>query len=169
MKATLALSAAIVLGFLLHPEGWGLHPADPFTSELLSHQFAHNSWEHLVANLVTFLAFGTWFERRAGALATAALFLLAGALGGLTEALADPGYTGAIVGASGGVSAFLGVFARLERWAPLIVIPVLGAYSWEALDMAGSNADWSHLTGFAVGLLCALFIQPVQSKEVSHA
>lgn len=154
MKATLSLATLLLLCFLASPVGWGL-TTQPDGSQLVSHLFVHNSWSHLAANLLTLLVFGAWFERKQGAAALLALFLGAGVLSGLAEVWADPGYTGAIMGASGGLSAFLGAFARFERWAALVVLPILAYYSWQALVPGGPNADWAHLAGLVIGLVWA--------------
>jgi membrane associated rhomboid family serine protease len=154
---TALLSVLLVVCFLLAPAGWGLAPASPAGPELFTHLLVHRDWSHLGGNLVTLLAFGWWFERRRGPLELLLLVTAAGALSGYVEALADPTYPGAIVGASGGLAALLGAFGRFERWAFVVVLPVLALFSWEALDPAGTNADWAHLTGFAVGLVWATF------------
>ena len=170
---TLALAVLLVTCFLLAPTGWGLAPASPVGAELVTHLLVHQDWEHLGANLSVLLAFGWWFERRRGPVELLALLLGAGALSGLVEVAANPNYPGYIVGASGAVSALLGAFGRFERWAFLVVVPVLGFYCWEALDPAGPNADWAHLAGFAVGLLWALLApahrEPTAEPPQCHA
>lgn len=156
MKATICLATSFLLAFLLSPSGWALSPeAEP--SQLVSHLFAHNSWSHLGANVCTLLLFGTLFERRQGPLRTLALFLVAGVLSGLAETYADPGYTGVVLGASGGLSAFLGTFARESRAAAWFVLAVLAYYSIQALIPGGPNADWAHLAGLSIGLLWTTF------------
>ena len=61
---TFALSALLVICFLLAPTGWGLAPSSPAGAELFSHLLVHQSWMHLGNNVVTLLAFGYVFERR---------------------------------------------------------------------------------------------------------
>lgn len=162
---TFLLAFAFLICFLLAPAGWVLAPSEPVGAELVTHLFTHRDLEHLAANTVTLLGFGFVFERRRGPIETLALFLVAGSFAGAIECAADPTFPGAILGASGGVAAFLGAFARFERWAWLIVLPVLALFSFEALNPAGPNADWAHLSGFFVGLQWALLAPARQPAD----
>lgn len=155
---TWLLVALLVLCFVLAPVGWALHPTDPSGPELVLHLLVHKDWEHLGANAVTLLGFGWWFERHRGAPETLLLFASGGAVAAVVEVASDPGFPGAILGASGAVAAFLGAFGRLERWAWIVVVPTLGTFTWGVLDGAPNHANYAHLAGFAWGLLWVLLV-----------
>lgn len=110
---------------------YGLQPIDLFAiypgslpfeelRTLVTHIGLHGGWLHLGFNVLAFLSFGSAVERAFGALGMAALFLVAGVVGGVTHGvweIAAVELTGAIdtrhlafplIGASGAVSGVIG-------------------------------------------------------------
>lgn len=142
--------------------------------------FVHSSWLHLLGNLAYLWVFGMPVERRLGPLSLALVFLLGGALANLIVALQMPQLDTAVIGASGAVSAVvgaylalfpgrriglylpLGMFVQFVRVSALLVIG-----SWFTLQLVYSlfgpisrtMAWWTHLAGFAVGLIFALLVR----------
>ena len=133
----------------------------PFT-----HIFIHGGWMHLVFNGVMLTALGTFFAREFGDKVALVLFILSG-LGGAALFLAlNWGGTFPLIGASGAVSGFFGVFLIMIQkrggfnqfgavqkygslpiiafWLAFMIITTLifGGHSWEA-----------HIGGFLTGIM----------------
>lgn len=173
---------------------WGFQPAlvsghlsalfagwpDPGLVGLVTAVFAHASWLHLVGNLAYLWVFGIPVERALGHARFLAVFVLLGALGNLVVALGMSDLERTIIGASGGVSAVIGVYlglfprGRIGLWLPLGLYPqfaripaLLVIASWFTLQvfyivfgpMSDAVAWRTHLAGFAAGLLVALAVR----------
>jgi len=142
--------------------------------------FAHASWLHLVGNLAYLWVFGIPVERALGHARFFAVFVLLGAFGNLVVALGMPELERTIIGASGGVSAVIGVYlglfprGRIGLWLPLGLYPqfaripaLLVIASWFTLQvfyivfgpMSDAVAWRTHLAGFAAGLIVALAVR----------
>ena len=142
---------------------------------LLTHQFLHGSWPHVILNALGLLAFGAPVARllgpggRGGVLFLA-FFLVCGVLAGLGFVLLHPGGVQAVVGASGAVAGLMAAASRLiERPGRLGGFgsrPVIGmAAGWLAINIlaavfgtlpgaGGAGIAWeAHLAGYAAGLL----------------
>lgn len=197
-----ALALSVTLSTLLVPEAmvggwvdfWGFKPsrisellgALPEFGEssglvaLISALFAHATWWHLAGNVAYLWVFGIPVERALGHLRFIAIFLLLGALANLFVALNIPDLERTIIGASGGVSAIVGVYLglfpsrRIGLWLPLGLflqfarIPALLVIgSWFALQvlytvfgpMSDAVAWRTHVAGFVAGVLVALVIR----------
>ncbi|MEF8773985.1 MAG: rhomboid family intramembrane serine protease [Halobacteriales archaeon] len=134
--------------------------------------FAHSpvGFAHIAFNSIALYFFGPIVERRVGSKAFAALFLMAGAVAGLSQVGVAilTNETAAVLGASGAVMAVLGVLTVLN--------PNLRVYLWFVLPMplwvltigfallslvfvgaggigAGNVAHLAHLSGLGIGLL----------------
>ena len=175
-------------------ESWGFRPAQ--ISELVSSGasfrnslvfgslvsalFAHSSWLHLAGNLAYLWVFGITVERALGHLRFIGVFLLLGALANLFVALRIPDLERTIIGASGGVSAVIGVYLglfparRIGLWLPLGLflqfarIPALLVIgSWFTLQvlytvfgpMSDAVAWRTHVAGFVAGVGIALIFR----------
>lgn len=144
---------------------------------LVSALLIHTSWLHLLGNLVYLWVFGVPLERRLGWLGMIVVFVVGGALANLFVAWRLPELTAPIIGASGAVSAvvgaYLGLFPahRIGMFLPLglylqfaRVPAVLVIGSWFTLQLVytvlgpitGVVAWWTHMAGFALGLMFAL-------------
>lgn len=147
--------------------------------------FAHSTWLHLAGNLAYLWVFGIPVERALGHLRFAVVFLLLGALANLFVALRIPDLERTIIGASGGVSAIIGVYLglfpgrRIGLWLPLGLflqfarIPALLVIgSWFALQLLytvfGPMSDavaWrTHVAGFVAGVVVALLIRSTSRR-----
>jgi membrane associated rhomboid family serine protease len=147
---------------------------------LVSALFIHASWLHLMANMVYLWVFGMPLERRLGALGMVLVFVFCGALANLFVTIRLPELTSPIVGASGAVSAVIGAFLGLFPSRRIGMLLPLGIYlqfarvpavlvigSWFTLQLVytvlgpitGVVAWWTHMAGFALGLIFALLVR----------
>jgi len=162
--------------------GWGL-------LKLISALFAHSSWLHLFGNLAYLWVFGIPVERAVGHVRFALIFLLLGALANLLVAFQLPDMDRIVLGASGGVSAIIGVFLglfprrQIGLWLPLGVYPqfaripaLLVIGSWFTLQLlytvfgpvADAVAWWTHTAGFVAGVLAAILVRPFLGRYDSR-
>jgi membrane associated rhomboid family serine protease len=175
-------------------EAWGFRPAriaaeladgvsgrdDLVLARIVSALFAHANWLHLLGNLAYLWVFGIPVERALGHVRFALLFVLLGAVANLFVALQVPDLERAIIGASGGVSAVIGIYLglfpsrRIGLWLPLGLFPqfaripaLLVIGSWFTLQllytvfgpMSDAVAWWTHVAGFVAGLAVALVLR----------
>lgn len=159
----------------------------PFTAwlaapvlRLFTALFLHVDALHLVGNLAYLWVFGLTVERAIGHLRFALLFVLLGGLANLVVAWQLDDSVRPVLGASGGVSAMIGVYLalfptrRMGLWLPLGLflqfarVPALMVIgSWFALQLlfsvfgpiSGDIAWWSHVAGFMLGLTAALLLR----------
>jgi rhomboid family protein len=150
--------------------------------QLLTYQFLHGGWLHLIFNMLTIFFFGRPVEMAIGRGRFLGLFLTGGVVGGLCQmaaALVWPGYFGgAVVGASAGACGLVAAFAVMNWWERFTLliyfIPVtmrgrtllwgsIGvAVLWIFLNPHSHIANIAHLGGILTG---ALFItQIVQGR-----
>ncbi len=179
----LAQSVVLELGGML-PSKLALVFSQPFTAwadyqllTLVSALFIHASWLHLLGNMVYLWVFGMPLERRLGGLGMVVVFIFGGALANLFVAMRLPDLTSPIIGASGAVSAVVGAYLGLFPFRRIGMLLPLGLYlqfarvpavlvigSWFTLQLVytvlgpitGIVAWWTHMAGFALGLIFAL-------------
>lgn len=108
-------------------------------SHLLTYQFLHGGWLHLLSNLWFLWIFGFSVENNLGPARFFIFYLLCGAAAGLAQAfLVPPDSAGLpLVGASGSISGVLGAYvalyprARIITLVPLVIIArVLPVPAW---------------------------------------
>jgi len=149
--------------------------------------FIHSSWLHLVGNVAYLWVFGMPVERRLGPFPLLLVFLLGGALANAIVALQMPQLDTPVIGASGAVSAvvgaYLGLFPgrRIGLYLPLgmfvqfvQVSALLVIGSWFTLQlvyslfgpMSRTMAWWTHLAGFAMGLIFALLVRALSQVRI---
>ncbi len=158
---------------------------------LLTHQFLHGGWLHIVANMWTLWIFGDNVEDRMGPLRFIIFYLVCGVLAALTQVLVTPNATIPSVGASGAIAGVLGAYLLFFPTARLIVlIPILffpfffelpaviflvlwffiqlfsGTAMLASPQQVGGIAFWAHIGGFIAGmLLCRFFVRrPVRRQ-----
>jgi membrane associated rhomboid family serine protease len=176
----------IVPARLTHPD-WAAYVGFPAHSywTLLTHQFLHGGWLHIIVNMWTLWIFGDNVEDRMGPLRFAIFYLTCGVLAGITQVLANPDSTLPSVGASGAIAGVLGAYLLLFPTARLIVmfpifffpfffeVPAVlylvlwfliqlfsGAAALAGPQQVGGIAFWAHIGGFVSGiLLCQLFLR----------
>jgi membrane associated rhomboid family serine protease len=169
-----------------HP-GWAAQvgfPVDDFWP-ILTHQFLHGGWLHIISNMWTLWIFGDNVEDRMGPVRFAIFYLGCGMLAGLTQLLSNPDSTVPSVGASGAIAGVLGAYLLLFPTARLVVLfPILffpfffevpavlylafwffsqlfsGTLALAGPEHVGGIAWWAHIGGFVAGLLvCRLFVR----------
>ena len=130
--------------------------------------------------MVYLWVFGLPLERRLGGLGMVLVFVLGGALANLFVTMRLPELTSPIVGASGAVSAVVGAYLGLFPSRRIGMLLPLGLYlqfarvpavlvigSWFTLQLVytvlgpitGIVAWWTHMAGFALGLIFALLVR----------
>src|SRR6202045_38808 len=93
---------------------------------ILTHQFLHGGWFHIIANMWTLWIFGDNVEDRMGSGRFAIFYLLCGCIAGLTHMLTNPDSTVPSVGASGAIAGVLGAYLLFFPTARLVVmLPIL--------------------------------------------
>ena len=190
----LATESADERGQFLHR--WGTVPAAlandgiplPLRAlPLLTSLFIHADWLHLTGNLLFLMIFGISAERALGARHFLALFLLGGAAANLAGALSLGNASVPIVGSSGAVSAIVGAYFALFPRARLGLVLPLGLFLefvripapaligfWILLQLLftfagptfGAVVWWTHIAGFALGILFALVSRPAVARRL---
>ncbi len=155
----------------------GVLLAIPPPATLVTYQFLHAGWLHLLGNLLFLWVFGPKVEQTLGPGRWTVLLLACGAAAALAQAWVEPSSPVAMVGASGAVSGILGAYLFLHPRAEIrLLLPVfftlrvveLPAWvvlvSWFLFQLLYSNwteivpggvAFQAHLGGFVAGLVLA--------------
>src|SRR2546430_12701311 len=102
----------IVPARFTHPD-WAASVGFPIDNywPLLTHQFLHAGWFHIIANMWTLWIFGDNVEDRMGPGRFVIFYLLCGVIAGSTHLLTNPDSTVPSVGASGAIAGVLGASA----------------------------------------------------------
>lgn len=175
----LAISHADLEAFIRR---WGYLPGQTSPVTLLTHQFVHAGWMHVLGNMLFLWIFGDNVESRLGHLGFLVAYLALGAAaGGLQGALGSADGR-VLVGASGAVSGVEGLYfvacpgarVRLFVWllyfVRVVVVPArVIMLVWFVLQdvlptlmQRGQEADgighWAHLGGFGSGLVLMLVL-----------
>ena len=154
---------------------------------LFSTLFVHDSWLHLAGNLAYLWVFGMPVEQKLGVSFMLAVFFLGGALAHVMVAIMLPLLDTPVIGASGAVSAVVGAYLGLFPSSRIGLFLPLGLYlqfarvpallvigSWFTLQLVysafgpitGAVAWWTHLAGFAVGLMFAMLARAMAQFRV---
>jgi membrane associated rhomboid family serine protease len=153
----------------------GQLPLGPQLLTLVTHQFLHAGWAHLLLNTVFLAWVGRYVEWVGGRTGLALLFLVGGIAGAVVQVSASPASMVPVVGASGAISAVFGAYAAIFARGSATSRRILGvsvsgevmnllwmAASWIGLQLliglvfntGGSGiAIWAHIGGFLTGLL----------------
>jgi membrane associated rhomboid family serine protease len=141
--------------------------------QLLTFQFMHAGWMHLILNSLAIYFFGRTVETAFGSRRFLSIYLISGMVGGLVQmlfALLMPSFDSPVVGASAGASGLVAAFAVLNWTEPftliLYFIPVtmrgrtllwlsIGMAVFGILDVRSHVANAAHLGGILVGFIYA--------------
>jgi membrane associated rhomboid family serine protease len=119
---------------------WGVVPAELLaawgagqflsqeTATLISSQFLHGGWLHLLGNVLYLWIFGNNIEDRLGRVLFVLFYLGGGVVAGLTQTAIDPDSTIPLIGASGAIAATLGAYFVLFPGARITTLVFLGFF-----------------------------------------
>jgi membrane associated rhomboid family serine protease len=143
---------------------------------LLTYEFLHGGWMHLIGNMLFLWVFGDNVEDAMGHGRFLVFYLLCGVAGGLAHALASPTSEAPLIGASaavaGTLSAYLILHPRVKLWVlflgriplKLSAMWVIGAWIafqffnlFVALDEETSY--WAHIGGLVAGAILIPFMR----------
>ncbi len=156
---------------------WQAHPAVLLT--LITSQFLHGGWYHIIGNMIYLWIFGDNVEDQMGHVRYLIFYLLSGIIAALVQAAMTPTSTVPLIGASGAISGVLGAYmlffptGRVFLGVPLfffiyvIDLPAVIALGYwfisqylnGLLTLAtnafqyGGVAWWAHVGGFVAGLI----------------
>lgn len=167
---------------------FGLTPGDVSPITLISHQFLHGDFMHLLGNLFFLLLSGFAVEAAIGSRLFLALYLASGVAGGLLYALLDRSGGAPLVGASGAISGvmamYLGifklrkieffywifVFAGYFRAPALLILPIyVGKELFEYMTNTDSNvAFMAHAGGFVSGAIMTLAVHYLKPQLIDR-
>ena len=154
----------------------------PVVLTLITTQFLHADFGHLIGNMIFLYIFGDNVEDAMGHPSFVAFFLLCGILAALAHGISVPDARVPLIGASGAISGILGAYlllrprsrilvllaivpVRLPAW--LLVIGWFVLQLWYGLGPADGDrvAYWAHIGGFVAGVvLLPLF----KAREVRY-
>lgn len=179
---------------------WGIVPADIYQSgskikftfhdstpfSLVTTQFLHGGFLHLLGNMWFLKLFGDNVEGKMGSFWFLLFYLSAGAFAAVVHVWSDPTSTIPTIGASGAIAAVLGAYMMLFPLAliivyfpPLFLFPlpaVIYVCLWFAMqifllratpsDMEGGVAWWAHIGGAIYGVFaCYAFVASDSGKS----
>jgi membrane associated rhomboid family serine protease len=155
------------------------------TFGLVSSQFLHAGWLHILGNMLYLWIFGNNVEDRLGPIPYLLFYLVAGVVAGLTQVALAPDSTVPLVGASGAIAGVLGAYLVLFPGARVVSIVFLGFFAqlvtvpavlilglWFVLQLItgvaslgattaaeGGVATFAHVGGFVMGLAVGLILR----------
>ncbi len=181
---------------------WGIVPAELTaawargdvvsveTATLITSQFLHGGWLHLLGNLLYLWIFANNVEDRFGRPVFLVFYLAGGVAAGLAQVAVAPSSTIPTIGASGAIAATLGAYlvlfprARITSlvflgfFYQLIAVPavlVLGFWfvlqiidgfaSVGMVETSGGVAFFAHIGGFVAGALAARVLTGVLDRS----
>lgn len=149
---------------------------EPLT--LITYQFLHGGWWHLISNMAFLWVFADNIEDAFGHFGFLIFYLLCGIAAGTLHALVEPQSGAPLIGASGAVSGVLAsymlLYPRARVWIllflriPLPIPAVWALGGWFALQIfsvfiatedSAEVAWWAHIGGFLAGLVLTLVLR----------
>jgi membrane associated rhomboid family serine protease len=151
---------------------------------LITYQFMHGSWTHLLGNLFFLWLIGSQLERAWGRTLLGVFYVAAGVAAAGTHQLLAWQSAVPLIGASGAIAGLLGAFTLWHAKAGLLLTlsrslgwkawrcrgPLL-VLIWFALELTqalvlprreGTAAHFAHVGGFVFGLLCAWVVRSIR-------
>ncbi|OUR90175.1 hypothetical protein A9Q81_19450 [Gammaproteobacteria bacterium 42_54_T18] len=92
---------------------YGLTPSENRPITYFTHQFLHGDWSHLIGNMLFLAIAGLGVEAAIGSFHFFIAYIVCGIFAGLTFTLFNGSSTTPLVGASGAISAVLGMYAAI--------------------------------------------------------
>ncbi|NVJ61716.1 MAG: rhomboid family intramembrane serine protease [Gammaproteobacteria bacterium] len=158
---------------------YGASPQNQSVLTLITYQFLHSGWPHLLGNLLFLFIFSTGVELLYGRITTVCLFISTGIFGGLLfNVLAGTAFT-PLIGASASISglmaayavyfgskkinffAWLGVYFNHYQWPAFVVLLfwLLKELIFQVVDSESGIAYLAHFGGLCSGALLGLTIK----------
>ncbi len=151
---------------------FGYSSLNPISVNLLNSIFIHESFIHIISNVIVFLLIGIPLEQRINARRTMIFFVLTGITANVIFILYNYNTPVILVGASGAIFGLMGVFLRLypddeiPMFLGFIFLPrvkvkyavfvlVLFEIIFEFLNVNDGVAHLAHIAGFFAGYLLA--------------
>jgi membrane associated rhomboid family serine protease len=106
----------------------GLVPAEFSLYTLVTYQFLHGGWGHIIGNLVFLFLLGFTVEKALGAARFLLAYLLCGAISGLVFTAFSLGSPVPLVGASGSISGLMGMYVAIYGLQKIRFFYFLGVY-----------------------------------------
>ncbi|HTN32978.1 MAG TPA: rhomboid family intramembrane serine protease [Marinobacter sp.] len=106
----------------------GLVPASPSLHTLISYQFLHGGWGHIIGNLLFLFLLGFTVEKALGAGRFLLAYLACGILSGLVFTAFSSGSYIPLVGASGSISGLMGMYVAIYGLRKIRFFYFLGVY-----------------------------------------
>lgn len=106
----------------------GLVPAEMSLYTLITYQFLHGGWGHIIGNLVFLFLLGFTVERAMGPGRYLVAYLVCGALSGLVFTAFSMGSQIPLVGASGSISGLMGMYVAIYGLQKIRFFYFLGVY-----------------------------------------
>jgi membrane associated rhomboid family serine protease len=160
------------------------HLFSPATLGLVTSQFLHGGWIHILGNMLYLWIFGNNVEDRLGRVRFLLFYLVGGVIAGLTQLAIDPSSEQPLVGASGAIAAALGAYLILFPGARILTFLILGFFFqlievpaliilgfWfvlqllnGAVSIGGSSAEggvafFAHIGGFVFGMVVGFLLR----------
>ena len=153
------------------------------TATLLTSQFLHGGWLHLLGNMLYLWIFGNNVEDRLGRLGFLVFYVLGGVVAALAQVAVDPTSGSPTIGASGAIAATLGAYLVLFPRARVTSLIFLGFFYqllnipaivvlgfWFVLQLvdgfaslgvaqSGGVAFFAHIGGFVLGALVGVAVK----------
>ena len=173
--------------------GWGMVPGEllgqlppvigydpvPEPVTLVTYQFLHAGWWHLISNMLFLWVFADNIEDAFGYFAFVLFYLLCGIAGALAHVLMSPASTAPLIGASAAVSGVIGaymlLYPRARVWIllffriPLRISAIWVLGGWFLLQVfsvltTDQSAEvevawWAHIGGFVAGLAITFLLR----------
>ncbi len=148
----------------------------PAPLTLVTYQFLHANFMHVVGNMIFLFVFGDDIEEVLGHWRFLGFYLACGIGSGLAFALSDLSSQTELIGASGAVAGVISAYLLYRPCAKVTVllglIPlrlraywVIGGWAiWQFFEVAGRTQDgvayWAHLGGLLTGAILFVLLRP---------
>jgi membrane associated rhomboid family serine protease len=156
----------------------GGHNPIPEPLTLITYQFLHGGWMHLITNMLFLWVFADNIEDAFGHVGFLIFYLLCGVAAGMTHTLIDAQSPAPLIGASGAVSgvlaSYLLLYPKARVWIllfmriPIRISALWALGGWFALQIVSAFittqddvqvAWWAHIGGFLAGLVLTFVLR----------
>ncbi len=163
-------------------DAYGVTSVDFTWPSLVTALFLHAGWLHVGVNLLYLWLFGGNVEGAFGKAAFVGLYLLCGAVAGVTHVFVHPWSRAPMIGPGGAIAGLVGAYLVLyprSRVLTAVVIPAdvvevpavfflgiwfllqlfqsVGSIGAHVVD--GALSVWSHVAGLATGAICGAYVR----------